>query len=83
MSTMRSGPIRYLGRTSRQDAALDELTALCSDRRLGDRNVAIVAASADGKLHPATQPDGLLAKPLDAHIASRGTLCRDLSRPHC
>src|SRR4029453_542001 len=38
-----------LGHTSRQDAALDESTELSSDRRLRDRNVAIVAASADGK----------------------------------
>jgi hypothetical protein len=52
-----------LGRTSRQDAVLDESTKLCADRRLGDRNVAILATSADGESHPATHPDGPLAKP--------------------
>ena len=55
--------VHGLGRTSRQDAALDESMEVCSDRRLGERNVAIVAASADGKSHPAPQSDGLLAEP--------------------
>ena len=49
--------VHGLGRTSRQDAALDESAELCPDRRLGDRNVAIVAAAAD------------LRRP--AHVATR------------
>jgi hypothetical protein len=54
--------VHGLGRTSRQDVALDESAQLCSDGRLRDRKVAIAAAAADRKSHPTTHADGRPAK---------------------
>jgi hypothetical protein len=56
-------PATTAWRTSRQDAALDESTKLCSDGGLGYRDIAILATSTDGESHAATHPDGPLAKP--------------------
>ena len=62
-SSLLTVPGDHGGRPWRQDAAPEESTELCSDRRLRDRNVAMVAASANSESHTATHPDGPFAKP--------------------